>query len=363
MVEQPTSYEIPKTQKAAVVTQYGEDFKVEVQTDFPVPEIKSDEILVRLYSSGVCHSDLSAIKGSWGSKMQVQVAGHEGYGYIVKHGSLVDPTAYPLGTKVGVPLLYNPCRTCSACLIPDGEAFCLKSKFYSTHINGTWQQYVNIHSQYVIPVPDISKEHENEIGPILCGGLTVYRGIKSSQARAGKTIVVTGAGGGLGSLAIQYATAIGLRVIAIDTGADKEALTKKLGAEVFIDYAKEKDIVSAVKNATGGLGAHVVLSLAPSEASYNQTLHYLAVQGTLICIGLPKVGVNLTFPPMLAIMKGIRIIGSLVGTRNDILEALDFLARDKVHPSITVHPIEDIQAILDRMDKGQLPGRAVITFD
>ncbi|ODQ77457.1 hypothetical protein BABINDRAFT_169071 [Babjeviella inositovora NRRL Y-12698] len=353
-------YTIPKIQKAVVVVTKGESPIVKIDTKYPVPECGEDEMLVRLTSSGVCHSDLSLLQAHWDIGMQVQVAGHEGSGYIVKHGSKVTGTEqYPLGTKVGVPLVSNPCRTCHACGLPDGEVYCPKSPFYGSFVDGTWQQYITIKEKYIIPIPEV--KDTTLVGPILCGGVTAYKALMTSGKKAGQWVVITGAGGGLGSMCIQYATSLGLRVIGIDAGSDKEDLVvNKLGADAFIDFLKTKDVVAKVKEITGGRGADAAIMFAPVESSYNQAIDYLGLQGVIVCVGLPKAGAELKFPPSKLILTGIQVRGSFVGTRQDIIQALEFVARGKVVPPVQVKPMEDIQSILDDMINGRVSGRMVI---
>lgn len=329
-----------------------------IDNEYPVPEPKDDEILVRLTSSGVCHSDLSILLDHWGARdlVKMKVPGHEGSGYVVKHGSKVDMNKYPIGTRVGVALVSNPCRDCAICRIEDGEVKCLNAPFHGTGIDGTWCQYINVNSRYVIPVPDGPEEHL--VGPILCGGLTVYKGLKHAQMRAGEWVVITGAGGGLGSLAVQYAGAMGYRVIAVDTGPEKEDLTTRLGAERFVDFKKD-DVVAKVNEITK-IGAHAAIMIAPSTAVYNQAPHYLRFKGSMVCIGLPPNGSDFCVSPAVIIHKSLRIVGSFVGTRVDAFEALDFLARKKVSTPVKVYPMENISSILNDMTNGTLSGRAVI---
>jgi propanol-preferring alcohol dehydrogenase len=141
--------------------------------------------------------------------------------------------------------------------------------------------YVN----HVTPIPKgISSA---EAASILCAGVTTYRALKYSGAQHGDWVVLPGAGGGLGHLAVQYARARGLRVIAIDSGEEKRELCEKLGAEVWLDFAKTKDIVSAIRDATDGLGAHAAVVTAATGAAYQQAIDYLRPGGTLMAVGLP----------------------------------------------------------------------------
>lgn len=352
------SPEIPKTQKAVVVDEFGDNFKVKVVNDYPVPEPGQGQVLVRLTSSGVCHSDLAVAKNYLSLQATTKILGHEGSGYIVKHGEGVDAERHPIGEKVGVPLISGACHDCEDC--EHDEVYCKNNKgFYGSFIDGTWQQYIIVRANMIVRVPE--QADTTIVGPILCGGVTVYKALKRAGLTAGSWVVITGAGGGLGSLAIQYAIAMGLRPIAIDTGADKEKLVKKLGAEVFVDFAKD-NIVEKINEVTGG-GAHGAIMIAPVVQVYSMSVAYVRNHGTIVCVGLPKSGQKMEFEPAAFIFKALKLVGTLVGNRQDCREALDFMARGKVAPAVEKHKMEDIQEILNRMQAGDLPGRAVIDLN
>ncbi len=135
----------------------------------------------------------------------------------------------------------------------------------------------------------IPKECDLEaISPILCAGITVYKGLKESGARPGEYVAIVGAGGGLGSFAVQYARAMGLHPIAIDGGEEKGKMCKELGAAAYVDFLTSKNIVEDVKKATPeGYGPHAVLLLAVTERPFQQAAEYVRPHGTIVCIGLP----------------------------------------------------------------------------
>lgn len=351
--------EIPQTQKAIVVEKFGDDYSLKLDNAYPVPEPAEDEVLVRLTSSGVCHSDLSIISDEWKMGNRFDIPGHEGSGYIVKHGAKADTTKYPVGTRVGVSLVWNPCGDCIMCHEVDGEVHCINDTWSGFRRNGTWAQYISIKAKYIIPVPD--GPEENKVGPMLCGGVTVYKGLKTANIRAGQWIVILGAGGGLGSMAVQFATSMGYRVIGVDTGSSKEKLAKKLGAEKFVDF-KVDDVVEKINEITEG-GAHAALVIPPSVAVYNQVPNYLRLNGCLVAIGLPEAEGVFNVPPGILVFKRLRVCGSLIGTRQDNMEALGFLAREKVTPPIQMHKMEDIDDILNSMKRGEISGRAVIKLE
>ncbi|CUM63876.1 uncharacterized protein PRCAT00001464001 [Priceomyces carsonii] len=355
--------EIPTYQKAIIVETLGENPKVKLVSDYPVPVPQKGELLVRLTSSGICHSDISVLNGHWGFFQTSKVGGHEGVGFIVKLGEGVDAKAFPLGTKVGVSLISNPCRNCYACGLTDGEVFCKNSSFYGTDIDGTWQQYVIIKESYVILLPEnLTIEQMYYIGPMLCGGVTAYKAIKASEKHKGQTIVITGAGGGLGSFGIQYAKAMSLRVIAVDSGEEKKRFTQSLGADIFIDY-ENSDVPSKVLEATDMRGADAAIMFAPNEKSYNESVDYLALQGVLVCVGIPRVDSKFKFSPSKLIYAGKKVIGSFIGTRSDIIEAIKYFTNGQVKPSVEVKSMDDIQELLEQMLAGFIQGRIVLDLN
>jgi propanol-preferring alcohol dehydrogenase len=168
-------------------------------------------------------------------------------------------------------------------------ADCPQAKLSGFTVDGTFQQYVVSYVNHVTPIPDGVDSSAG--ASILCAGVTTYRAIKHSGAQHGQWIAIPGAGGGLGHLAVQYARARGLRVVAIDTGADKKALCEKLGAEAWIDFKETQNIVQAIKDATDGLGPHVTLVAAATGAAYKQAVDYLRPGGTLMAVGMPGTAV------------------------------------------------------------------------
>lgn len=193
----------------------------------------------------------------------------------------------------------------------------------------------------------------------MCGGVTAYTAMKRSGVRPGQWIVLEGAGGGLGHLGIQYAKAMGMRIIAIDGGKDKEELCKKLGAEYYLDFLTEKDLVAKVIEITT-YGTHGVVVMAASRTVYEQAPYLCRPRGTVVCVGLPKEKFNVGAPPMVMVLRELNVVGSVTGTRRDVDEAFEFTARGLVRPILTKGRMEDINDFADKMLAGKLPGRAVV---
>lgn len=201
----------------------------------------------------------------------------------------------------------------------------------------------------------------DRVAPILCAGVTVYKGLKESGARPGDTVAVVGAGGGLGSLALQYARAMGLVPVAVDAGPGKEKLCRELGAAAFVDFAREGDAVGeAVKRATpDGLGPHAVLLVAVAEKPFQQAAGYVRARGTVVCVGLPA-GAYLRAPVFETVVRMVAIKGSYVGNRRDTAEALEFFRRGEVRAEVKVVPLSELPDVYEKMERGEVAGRYVL---
>lgn len=208
-------------------------------------------------------------------------------------------------------------------------------------------------------IPDnISLE---EAAPILCAGVTVYKALKRANVKAGQWVAIPGAGGGLGSLALQYAKYMGLSTIAIDTGAEKKALCEKLGASAWVDFKETKDIVSAVKAATpDGLGPQAAIIASPMPEAYLIAMEYIRPSGTVVAVGLPKEGAYVKADVFWTVATNKTLTSSYVGNRKDANEALEIAAAGHVKCPIKVEPFDNLQSVYDRMVSGQLPGRVVL---
>lgn len=188
--------------------------------------------------------------------------------------------------------------------------------------------------------------------PLLCAGVTSYAALRRTQARSGQWIVISGAGGGLGHIAVQLGKGMGLRVIGIDNGS-KEDFVKECGAEVFLDIIKhdDKTIVEEVKKTTGGLGASAVLVCTASNKAYAQAVDFLRFGGTLVCVGVPegKLEAIASAYPTSVVFKQLTITGTAVGNRKDATEVLDFAVRGVVKIHTRVEPLEKLDEVSTNM--------------
>ncbi|GGO98864.1 alcohol dehydrogenase AdhP [Stakelama pacifica] len=338
-----------KTMKASVVREFGAPLTIE---EVPVPEVGPGMIQVAIQASGVCHTDLHAAEGDWPVKPNPPfIPGHEGVGYVSVVGKGV--TNVKEGDRVGVPWLYSACGHCVHCL-GGWETLCESQQNTGYSVNGGFADYVLADPNYVGHLPD--NIGFIDIAPVLCAGVTVYKGLKMTDTKPGDTVAISGIGG-LGHMAVQYAVAMGLNVVAVDIDDAKLDLARRLGAKVTVNARTESDPAAAVKRETGG-GVNGVLVTAVSEKAFEQAIGMAARGGTIALNGLPPGDFPLNIFGM--VLNGITVRGSIVGSRLDLQESLDFAADGKVKATVASAPLEEINTIFDRMKKGQIEGRMVL---
>src|SRR5580698_10879590 len=334
----------------AVVEQFGTPLLLK-EWDIPTPA--TGQILVKTEACGVCHTDLHAAHGDWPVKPTLPfIPGHEAIGLVVAVGSGI--TTVKEGDRVGVPWLYSACGQCEYCLTA-WETVCPHAQFGGYTKNGGFAEYLLADPNYVAHVP--ANLSAKDAAPIICAGITTYKGIKETAARPGQWIAISGVGG-LGHLAIQYAKVMGLQVCAVDIDDGKLAHAKRLGADLVVN-ASRGDPAEQVKKATDG-GAHGVLITAPSLGAFKQGVAMTRKRGTCVLVGLPPG--EFPVPLFDVVANCITIRGSFVGTRQDMVEALAFAVGGKVKADIELQPLASINQIFDRLEHGDVPSRVVLDF-
>ena len=338
------------TMQAAVVEAFGKPLSLQ---EWVVPVPGPGQILVKTETCGVCHTDLHAAQGDWPVKPPLPfIPGHEGIGLVAAIGAGV--RSVKEGDRVGVPWLYSACGHCEHCLSA-WETVCGEAQFGGYTKNGGFAEYIVADPDYVAHVPPGLSARQ--AAPIICAGVTSYKGIKVADVRPGEWLAVSGAGG-LGHLAIQYGKAMGLQVVAVDIDDGKLAHAKRLGADLVVN-ALHGDPAVAVKEGTGG-GAHGVLITAPSLSAFKQGIGMARKRGTCVLVGLPPG--EFPVPLFDVVANCITIRGSFVGTRQDMAEALAFAAEGRVHADIELQPLSAVNSIFDRLQHGDVPSRVVIDF-
>ncbi|KAJ7061554.1 hypothetical protein C8F01DRAFT_1137744 [Mycena amicta] len=353
---------IPLTARAAVITAFDQELLL--KDDQPVvqaAQLAPGQCLVKMQFAGVCHSDLHVKEGGWGPVKFPLVGGHEGIGHVVAIGEHTARSPVKVGDRVGIKWIANACLNCEMCRT--GNEPCCPVGFVTTHgfrVDGSFSDYAISYVDYVTPIPE--GLDGAAATPLLCAGVTIFKALKESKPKLGQWVVIPGAGGGLGHLGIQYAQAMGLRVIAIDTGDTKRDLCLKLGAEKWIDFKTSPDVVQEVKDATGGLGAHSAVTVSSSPGPIEQAAQYLRMKGTIVIVGLPSGRTAFTLPIGLMVSKCLTIVGTAVGSRQDVIEALDLAARGKVACHHEVRPFSEINQVFADLEAQKVSGRVVLRF-
>ena len=339
-----------KTMKAAVVQEFGKPLVIQ---DVPVPDPGPGQILVKVAASGVCHTDLHAADGDWPVKPKLPlIPGHEGVGPVAALGAGV--TDIKEGDLVGVPWLHDACGKCEFC-VTGWETVCTNQRNTGYFVDGGYAEYVLAPANYVGHLP--AGTDLITMAPILCAGVTTYKGLKETEAKPGQWVVISGIGG-LGHIAVQYAKAMGFNVGAVDIAEEKLALARSLGADFTANAATEDAVAKVMKETEGG--AHGVLVLAVGRAAFGQAVSMARRRGTVTLVGLPPG--DFPTPIFEVVLKRVTIRGSIVGTRQDLAECIGMAARGLVKAKVTTEPLEKINDVFKRMKEGKIDGRVVLTL-
>jgi propanol-preferring alcohol dehydrogenase len=334
--------------KAAIVREFGAPLTIEEVT---IPTPGPGEILVKFEATGVCHTDLHAARGDWPVKPSPPfIPGHEGVGYVAAVGAGVKRVK--AGDRVGVPWLHSACGFCPYCRT-GWETLCASQSNTGYSVNGSFAGYGLADPDFVGHLPD--GLDFGPAAPVLCAGVTVYKGLKETEVRPGEWVVISGIGG-LGHMAVQYAKAMGMHVAAVDVHEDKLELARSLGADLTVN-ALARDAVDQLIRQTGG-GAHGALVTAVSPPAFQQAFGMLRSKATMALVGLPPG--EMALPIFNTVLKRITVRGSIVGTRQDLEEALQFAGEGKVASHFSWDKLENINDIFGRMELGKIDGRIVL---
>jgi alcohol dehydrogenase, propanol-preferring len=335
--------------KAAVVTSFTQALEIQ---DRPIPEPGPGQVLVRMQASGVCHTDIHAAHGDWPVKPTPPfVPGHEGVGEITAVGPDVD--AARIGQRVAIAWLGSACGACEYC-VSGQETLCESQQNSGYSVDGAYAEYAVASARYVVPVPDAVSSFD--AAPLTCAGVTTYKAVKVSGARSSDLVAVFGIGG-LGHLALQYARIAGAGVVAVDVEDDKLRLARELGAEHTVNSRTEDPVVRI--QALGGADAAICLAVSPQ--AMRQAFDSLKRGGRLVLVALPRDN-ELPLPIFQTVLKGISVIGSIVGTRVDLAEVFELHAAGRTKVIAVPRKLDEVNACFDEVLAGQVPARLVFEF-
>ena len=332
--------------RAVVVEEFD---RIPAVEEVPKPSPGPGEVLVRIEASGLCHTDIHAARGDWPVRPSLPFTpGHEGVGIVEELGAGVD--AVSLGDRVALPWFGHGCGSCQYCV--DGrETLCESQRNTGYSVNGALGEYAVADARYVVAVPDgISPI---DAAPLTCAGVTTYKAVKVARPTPTDRIAVFGIGG-LGHLAVQYARIVGGFVTAVDVVDEKLELATRLGADATVNAA-DVDPVAALKDAGG---VDIAIVTAATSSVFEQAFRSLRRGGKLVAVGLPKDG-RFELPIFETVLGGLQIIGSIVGTREDLREVFALHAAGRTTVITETRPLEDIGTAMDEVLAGRVPARVV----
>lgn len=333
--------------KAAVV---GNGHRVEV-VDKTLRALKHGEALLTMECCGVCHTDLHVKNGDFGDKTGV-ILGHEGIGIVKEVGPGV--MSLKPGDRASVAWFYEGCGYCEYCTCGN-ETLCRSVKNAGYTVDGGMAEECIVVADYSVKVPEGLESAA--ASSVTCAGVTTYKAVKVSNIRAGQWIAIYGLGG-LGNLALQYAKNVfNAKVIAVDVNDQQLKFALETGADLAINSLHE-DAAKIIQEKVGG--AHAIVVTAVAKAAFNSAVGAIRAGGRLVAVGLPSESMDLNIPRL--VLDGIEVVGSLVGTRQDLVEAFQFAAEGRVVPKVAMRNIQDINEIFEEMEHGQIQGRMVIKF-
>ncbi|MEU2704214.1 alcohol dehydrogenase AdhP [Micromonospora aurantiaca (nom. illeg.)] len=333
--------------RASVVTAFDRPMEI---TERPVPEVGPGEILVRIEASGLCHTDIHAARGEWPVKPTPPfVPGHEGVGLVEKVGPGV--TEHAVGDRVALPWLGWACGTCAYC-VTGWETLCESQRNTGYSIDGAHAEYAVAAARYAVRVPDGVDPFE--AAPLTCAGVTTYKAVKVAGVRPGERVAIFGIGG-LGHLAQQYAQIFGAETIAVDVTAEKLELATSLGAAHTVDAAT----TDPVERITALGGVDVAIVLAASPRVIEQAHRSLRRGGRLVLVSLPADNA-ITLPVFETVLKGITVLGSIVGTRADLAEVFALHAAGRTRVVYETRKLDDINDAVDDVLAGRVAARLVL---
>jgi alcohol dehydrogenase, propanol-preferring len=335
--------------KAAVVHSFTEPLRVE---DVPKPSPGPGEVLVRIEASGLCHTDIHAAHGEWPVKPTLPfIPGHEGVGIVEEVGEGV--TRVQVGDRVALPWLGWACGACEHCGRGE-ETLCAEQRNTGYSVNGSYAEYAIGSADYVGIVPDAVDAFD--AAPLTCAGVTTYKAVKVSGARSSDLVAVFGIGG-LGHLAVQYARIAGATVVAVDVQDDKLTLARELGAEHTVN-ARETDVVAAIQSLGG---ADAAIATAVSPRAFEQAYGSLRRGGTLVLVGLPADN-EMQLPIFETVLNGTKVLGSIVGTRNDLAEVFELHAAGRTRVIYDRTELDKVNEEFDAVLAGRVPARRVFAM-
>ncbi len=317
--------------------------------DLPQPSPGRRQVRIAVEACGICRSDADMVHGVFGDGPFPLTPGHEIAGRIDLLGD--DVEGWKLGDRVAVGWFGGNDGRCQACR--EGDAIdCVNLQVPGLAYPGGYAESTVVPASALARIPD--ELTFVEAAPMGCAGVTVFNALRRTSAWPGDLVAIVGLGG-LGHLAVQFASKMGFDTVAIDRGAQKAATARQLGARHYIDSAVQ-DVAVALR-ALGG--AKVVLATVPSPAAMTQAIDGLRPLGELVVIGVSADKIEVSPLQLIAGQKTLR--GHASGTSEEVEETLRFAAQSGVRAITEESPLEDAPQAFGKMLAGTVRFRGVLT--
>ncbi|PSR16367.1 NAD(P)-dependent alcohol dehydrogenase [filamentous cyanobacterium CCP3] len=315
---------------------------------FAAPPLKPFDCAIEVLACGICHSDLHMIHDDWDLSRYPLVPGHEVIGTVVEVGPQV--THLQKGDRVGVGWQQAACMHCLDCLKGDHN-LCDQAEGLIVSGYGGFADYMVVDSRFAFRLPaEVSTE---AAGPILCGGVTVYAGLRNAGMTSGQEIGVIGIGG-LGHLAVQFASRLGNRVTVFTTSPDKAEFATQLGAHEAILVSPGGSPPLPVNK------LNIIINTANQALDWLGYVNYLDSNGTFVFVGIPNEPLTIPITPLTS--KQRRIMGSEIGSPATIVEMLQIVEKFGIQPLVETFPLEQVNEVLQRVMDNKVRYRAVLTM-
>ncbi|PQE25238.1 alcohol dehydrogenase protein [Rutstroemia sp. NJR-2017a WRK4] len=353
----PSIDEIPGTMLAVQVVEFNKPYTIQ---RIPTPSLPlcPYDLLIKIATASLCHTDSMVSSGVFGTSLPC-TASHEGAGTVVAVGSAIQDIK--LGDRVLCGIIYHRCGECFDCKGPEElRHHCEKAAYLGVKTHGAFAEYEVVDGRECCVLPE--NVGFQTAAPLACAGVTVWGGLARAGLTAGETVAIVGAGGGLGHLGIQFAKALGLKVIAIDARDEALQLAEDSGADVVIDARQPKEkVVEEVKNATGGMGADATINVSDHTTAAATAVAVTKMHRTVIQVAQPE---NVCIPMPDLIFRDIRIHGSLIAPRAEMQKMLEIVSKHniKVHTN-PFNGLEEVPKAVELARSGKMKGKPVVLID
>ncbi|KAF2769228.1 GroES-like protein [Teratosphaeria nubilosa] len=351
--------DIPKTMRAIQVTEFNKPYKI--NDSVPVPSaLAPQDLLIKVAVASNCHTDGMVQAGIFGTMLPV-IASHEGSGTVVAVGPEAEKAGFKVGDRVMAGIPYHPCGKCADCNGPENQRqYCTEVQMLGVHADGFLAEYAKIDSKNSTALPnEVTFE---SAAPLACAGRTIWRGVLQTQLKPGEWVALVGSGGGLGHLGIQFAKALGLKVIGVDARDDGLALSKENGADLVVDACKGKEAnVAEIQKATGGQLADSTICVSDAKSAAGLACAITKMHGVMVQIAQPDT-IEIPFPEI--IFRDIKVHGSLICSPEESQSMLKTIAEHGV--TVKTNPfqgLDSIEKLVEMVHGGKIQGKAITIVD